>query len=103
MVMNVAKTSQKMKKINWLSLEKISQNEKKFFVIIIRKKLDLKGKYDKRFLFCFLFSIMFKKEIYIYFFGFSGFAKSILRYQFLETLFEMHFMRKQFVNILMNS
>ena len=34
MVENVTKISQKIKKINWLSIEKILQNEKKHFIII---------------------------------------------------------------------
>ena len=34
MVKNVTKISQKIKKVNWLSVEKILQNEKKHFIII---------------------------------------------------------------------
>ena len=36
MVVNVTKISQKIKKINWLSMKKILQNEKKTRFIIIR-------------------------------------------------------------------
>ena len=38
MVVNVTRISQKMKKINWLSIEK---NEKKRFIIIIRQYFNL--------------------------------------------------------------
>ena len=41
--MNVTKISQTMKKINWLSIEKILQNEKKHFIIIIRKYFNLEN------------------------------------------------------------
>ena len=41
MVVNVTKISQEMEKINWQSIEKISQNEEKHFIIIIKKHFDL--------------------------------------------------------------
>ena len=53
----LSKNKEKRKK-NWLSIEKILQNEKKCFIIIIRKYFHLeilllyKGKCKKLFLFC---------------------------------------------------
>ena len=35
-VVNFTKISQKMKKINWLNIEKILWNEKKHFIVTIR-------------------------------------------------------------------
>ena len=44
MVINVTKISQKMKKINWLSIEKnILKNEKKHFITIVRKYFNLEN------------------------------------------------------------
>ena len=42
MVVNVTKSSQKMEKINWFSIEKnIIKMRKKYFIIMIRKYFDL--------------------------------------------------------------
>ena len=43
MVMKVIKISQKMKKINWLSIEKYYKMRKKRFILIIRKYLNLEN------------------------------------------------------------
>ena len=43
MVANGTKFSQKMKRVNWMSKEKILQNEKKHFIIMIRKYFNLEN------------------------------------------------------------
>ena len=66
MVVNITKISQKMKKINWFRTEK-NIDEKKHFIIIIRKYFNLencvlyKGKYKKPFSFALTFEKKYKK------------------------------------------
>ena len=43
MVVNITKISQKIKKVSWLSLEKDIKNQKKRFLIIIRKHFNLEN------------------------------------------------------------
>ena len=43
MVVNVKKIYEKMKNINWLSIEKNKKKRKKCFIIIARKYLDLEN------------------------------------------------------------
>ena len=56
-----------MKKMNWLSMEKILQNEKEQFIMFIRKYFNFKNlliykeKYKKRFSFAFMFEEKYKK------------------------------------------
>ena len=67
--MIVTKMSQNMEKLNWLSKEKKLQNEKKQFIIIIRKYYILEnfgsvqGK-DKK---SFSFALMFEKRNFFFF------------------------------------